>query len=265
MILEVDAIGFRYPTDPRFVLNGVSLQADHGEILSILGPNGAGKSTLLNCIAGLLKPTSGKIFLMGKDLTKLSPRGIAKTIAYVPQSHTPAFAYTVENFVMMGRAPNIGLLQKPRNEDRVIVMDTLKSLAIDHLAEKSYIDISGGERQQAMIARAIAQQPQVILFDEPTAHLDYGNQHRILRLIRTLSDQGYGIIITTHNPDHALLLGGTAAILDMDGTLVSGPSEKIITEERLKSVYNTDLRLMYIEELKRVACLTQSLSDETCG
>ena len=139
-------------------------------------------------------------------------------------------------------------------------MQLLRDLGIDHLAHRPYTEISGGERQQATIARALAQQPQAILFDEPTAHLDYGNQHRTLELIHSLAEQGYGIIITTHNPDHALLLGGQAAILDTKGTLTSGASEDILTATRLREVYQTDLQLIYVEQLGRTACLTMPLS-----
>jgi len=237
------------------------MQLDHGEVLSILGPNGAGKSTLLNCMTGLLKPDNGSINLEGADITTLSARQVAKVISYVPQTHTPAFAYTVLHFVTMGRAPHIGILSKPRSKDIEIAKKALRTISIEHLAERHYTEVSGGERQLAIIARALAQQPKAIIFDEPTAHLDYGNQHRILRLIRSLSEQGYSIIITTHNPDHALLLGGKVAIIGKDGTLVSGPCEEIITEERIKEVYNTELRLLRIEELNRMACVPAGLED----
>ena len=160
----------------------------------------------------------------------------------------------------MGRAPHIGVFQKPRASDIEIAEDALRTISIEHLAQKPYTEISGGERQQTIIARALAQQPKAILFDEPTAHLDYGNQHRILRLIRSLSERGYGIIITTHNPDHALLLGGKVGVLYRDGKLTSGRSEDIITEERLGEVYNTKLRLLHIKELDRIACLPVSLA-----
>jgi len=261
MIYDVKNIEYLYPVGTRKVLNDVSLNLRQGEVLSILGPNGAGKSTLLNCMAGMLRPGHGSIRLDGAELSSLSPREIAKAVSYVPQTHTPAFAYTVLHFVTMGRAPHIGAFQRPRADDEEVAMDALKSLSIEHLADRPYTEVSGGERQQATIARAVAQQPKAILFDEPTAHLDYGNQHRILRLIRSLSERGYGIIITTHNPDHALLLGGRAAILNKDGTLLCGPSEEIITEAHLKTVYNTDLRLLRINELGRVACVPLSLSE----
>ena len=260
MIYDVRDIEYSYQANARKVLSGVSLTLEQGEVLSILGPNGAGKSTLLGCMAGLLKPARGKIMLADKELDLLSPREVAKVIAYVPQNHTPAFAYTVLHFVMMGRAHDIGLFQKPKADDMEIAMEALKTLSIENLAHRPYTEISGGERQQATIARAVAQKPQAILFDEPTSHLDYGNQHRILRMIRSLSDLGYGIIITTHNPDHALLLGGRAAILDRDGALISGECEEIITEVRLNAVYNTDLRLLRIQELGRTAVLPLSLS-----
>ena len=259
MIYNVKNVAYSYVSGARKVLNNVSLRLEQGEILSILGPNGAGKSTLLNCMAGLLKPNRGSIQLDNAALSALSHRDIAKVVSYVPQNHTPTFAYTTLYFVMMGRAPHVGAFQKPSLEDEAVAMEALKALKIDHLANRPYTEISGGERQQATIARAIAQQPQAILFDEPTAHLDYGNQHRILRMIRALADQGYGVIITTHNPDHALLLGGKAAILDRDGYLSYGKCEEIITEERLKEVYETDLRLLYVEELGRVCCLALSL------
>ena len=263
MIYDVRDVEFTYPGNNNTVLNGVSLKLAQGEVLSILGPNGAGKSTLLNCMTGLLKPDEGSIRLDGSDLSTLSARQVAKVISYVPQIHTPAFSYTVLDFVTMGRAPHIGVLQKPKASDIEVARNALRTISIEHLADRPYTEISGGERQQAVIARALAQQPKAIIFDEPTAHLDYGNQHRILRLIRSLSEQGYGIIITTHNPDHALLLGGKVGVLSREGTLIEGSSEEIITEERLKEVYKTNLRLLRIEELGRVACLPTSLANRS--
>ena len=261
MIYDVNNVEFTYPGNTNKVLNGVSLKLEKGEVLSILGPNGAGKSTLLNCMTGLLKPGHGSIKLDGSDISSLSARQVARVISYVPQTHIPAFSYTVLHFVTMGRAPHIGAMQKPRTSDVEVAKNALKTISIEHLADKSYTEISGGERQLTIIARALAQQPKAIIFDEPTAHLDYGNQHRILRLIKSLSERGYGIIITTHNPDHALLLGGNVGILSSDGTLVSGGCEEIITEERLKEVYKTSLRLLRIEELDRIVCLPTGLAD----
>ncbi|MEG2051994.1 MAG: ABC transporter ATP-binding protein [Oscillospiraceae bacterium] len=259
MIFKVENLCFKYPDSNKGVLDNVSLTLEKGEILSILGPNGAGKSTLLNCMANLLVPESGSIKLEGNDISKMPVKEVASTISYVPQTHTPAFGYTVFDFVLMGSAPTIGLFQKPGEKERESTINALKQLGIEHLAEKPYTEISGGERQQATIARAIVQEPKAILFDEPTAHLDYGNQLRTLRLIKEMSEKGYAVVITTHNPDHAILLGGTAAILDRAGHLTIGDSKEIITEDCLKQVYKTELKLIYIEELKRVACISPNL------
>ena len=159
----------------------------------------------------------------------------------------------------MGRAPKTGTFSRPSAADEALCMDVLKSMGIDHLAEKSYLNLSGGERQQLLIARAIVQEPEVILFDEPTAHLDFGNQQRVLKRVRQMAEDGFSVVITTHNPDHALLLGDQAAIVTRDGKVLQGTSEEILTEEMLKEVYGIDLKLTYIEELGRKACLVPEL------
>ena len=259
MIYEVENLNFTYPGGNRKILDDVSLTLAEGEIMSVLGPNGAGKSTLLNCLAALSKPDSGTIKLAGRPIETLKVKEIASTIGYVPQNHVPAFSYTVLNFVLMGRAPKIGMFERPSKEDVDAAMKVICEMGLEALAEKPYTEISGGERQQATIARAVVQKPKAILFDEPTAHLDYGNQLKTLRMIKNLSDKGYAVIITTHNPDHAILLGGTAAILDSNGKLRTGKCSEVITEEALRSVYNTDLKLMYIEEMGRMACISPNL------
>lgn len=259
MIYDVHNLTFSYDSSERKVLDGASLTLGEGEILSILGPNGAGKTTLLNCMAGLLEPTSGTIKVCGQDITHMKKKDFADKVGYVPQSHTPAFNYSVMDFVIMGAAPRVGMMGKPSKEDEALCEDVLSKLRIDHLKNRSYMNISGGERQQVMIARAIVQQPKVILFDEPTSHLDYGNQHKILSLVKNMAEEGYSIIITTHNPDHALLLGDKAAIVEANGRITSGKSNEIITEEKLREIYNVDLRLLPVDELNRTACLVPKL------
>lgn len=259
MIYEVKNLTFSYDNSNRKVLDDASLTLNAGEVLCILGPNGAGKTTLLNCMAGLLTPQSGSVTLCDRDIKKMSAREIAQTVGYVPQLHTPSFDYRVLDFVLMGKAPKTGIFSKPSKEDEEKCLEVLRSMNLEHIAYKSYIEISGGERQQLLIARAIVQQPKAILFDEPTAHLDYGNQHRVLKRVRQMADSGYSVVITTHNPDHALLLGDKAAIVEKTGVITQGDSREIITEERLREVYDTDLRLMYIEELGRTACLVPEL------
>lgn len=259
MIYEVENVTFSYPGGDRKVLDHACLRLDEGEILCILGPNGAGKTTLLGCMAGLLNPQSGTVRLCGRDIGQMKEKEIAKLAGYVPQIHTPAFDYKVLDVVLMGRAPKTGMFARPSAEDEEFCLRVLESMNLDHLAQKSYLDISGGERQQVMIARAIAQEPKVILFDEPTAHLDYGNQHRVLRRVRQMKEEGYSVVITTHNPDHALLLGDKAAIVDKKGHILQGRSEEILTEEALGRIYETHLRLLYVKELDRTICAVPGL------
>lgn len=259
MIYEVNELTFRYPAGGRNVLNKADLTLGKGEILCILGPNGAGKTTLLNCMAGLLRPQYGSIRLCGTELGKMGTREIAKIAGYVPQLHTPAFDYRVLDFVLMGRAPEIGIFSRPCAEEEQKCLEVLESMGLAHLAYKSYRNISGGERQQVMIARTLVQRPKVILFDEPTAHLDYGNQHRVLRRVKQMAEEGFSVVITTHNPDHALLLGDKAAIVERNGTVTQGECEQILTQETLRRVYETDLKLVWVEEAGRTVCLVPEL------
>ena len=258
-IIDVKNVSFSYPASTRKVLSNCSFSIDSGELISILGPNGAGKSTLLNCSCGLLAPMSGLIVLNGKNIKTFEQKDIAKVIGYVQQNQQAIFSYSVFQYVLMGRACNVGLFQKPSKRDEQITYDVLESMGLLYLADAAVTEISGGERQQAAIARAVVQNPQVVFFDEPTAHLDYGNQINTLRLIASLREKGFAVIMTTHNPDHCMMLGGKVAILDKQGVLEVGPCGEILTEERLKRVYNTELRLTYVEDVKRITCIPVGL------
>ena len=258
MIYRICGLSFSYPGGPT-VLDGVSLELERGEILSVLGPNGAGKSTLLGCMLGTLPAPAGTVWLDGQDLSRMHPREIARLVGYVPQNLSPVFGYTVRDFVLMGRAPLIPTLGRPGATDRAAAEEALTQMGLAALADRPCTGISGGERQQASIARAIVRRPQVLLFDEPTAHLDFGNQLRTLRVLKELSRQGYTVVVTTHNPDHAILLGGRAAILDRNGRLTAGQTGELLREDLLCRVYQTDLKLRYVEELGRMVCLFPNL------
>ena len=259
MIYEIRGLSFAYSTSKEAVLRDLNLDVDAGEIVSILGHNGSGKSTLLSCMLGLLVPQSGTILLDGRDISQLSEREIASTVGFVPQIHIPTFGFSVLDFVVMGCAQSIGLFSKPGKEERENARAALYQMGIGDLAEKRYTEISGGERQKTMIARAIVSKPEVLLFDEPTAHLDFGGQLLVLRTIRDLAREGYSVVITTHNPDHALLLGGKAALMNGDGGLISGDVAAVITRENLSRIYKSEVRLEYIESLGRTVCLYADL------
>ena len=258
-IIQMRSVSFSYPGTQRKVLDNCSLSVEAGEIISILGPNGAGKSTLLNCACNLLAPQSGDVLLNGKPIRTLAARDVARVIGYVQQYQKSAFSYTVFDYVLMGRASRVGMFKKPSEADRAAAWEALEKMGVRHLAERPITEISGGERQQAAIARAIAQEPQVIFFDEPTAHLDYGNQIATLRLIASLRRDGFAALMTTHNPDHCIMLGGKIALLDKDGHLEIGDVSQIADAKVLSKVYHTDLLGPYIEEAGRFACVPKSI------
>ena len=259
MIYELHDLHFSYRPGAPEVLQGVSLDLAEGQLLTILGCNGSGKSTLFGCVMGILKPQSGSIALCGEDLTKLPPRTIASRVGYVPQSHTPAFDYTVFEFVLMGCAARVGLLSHPGAEERCRAEEAIERMGLRSLRDRPYTELSGGERQMVTIARAIAAHPRAILFDEPTSHLDFGNQIRVLRVIRSLSADGYAVVVTTHDPNHALLLGGQTALFTGKGQVALGSPETLLTEERLSALYGAELKLRYMDELERSVCLYPKL------
>lgn len=238
----------------HFILNDISFRFQSGEIVSILGPNGAGKTTLLNCLANLVPLDKGEIIINGQNIKKIHPRDVAKIIGYVPQIIVPSFDFSVLDYVVTGCAPHMGTFARPKEEHYQIAMEALKKIGIEKLCDRSYSNISGGERQQVSIARALAQRPSFILMDEPTAHLDYGNQIKVLKTIRSLKEEGYGIILTTHNPDHVLLLQDKVSLLDREGRLISGESQSILKEQTLTQLYGTKLCLFYEESLHREVC-----------
>lgn len=254
MILDVKDISFHY-TSGRTIFHDVSFSLDTGEVLTILGTNGAGKSTLLNCIANLYRPDSGQILLDGRPMSAMSMAEVAKIIGYVPQVHTPSYAYTVREFTVMGRTPYIGAFSTPSKEDYRIADEALERMHIAHLRDKAYTEISGGERQQVTIARAITQQPKIILLDEPTSHLDYGNQYRVVQMVKELAQEGYALLMTTHNPDHANILNGKVAILNREGVLGVGQAADTLTAETLTQLYGLKVKTIYDEDAGRNICI----------
>ncbi|NLW70847.1 MAG: ABC transporter ATP-binding protein [Eubacteriaceae bacterium] len=256
--IQVKDLSFAYP-DGQVVFSGINLKVEAGQILSLLGPNGIGKTTLLNCMFGLLAPKTGDIYLNGNGINTIERNEVAKIISYVPQTIRPSFDYTVLDYVVTGCAPKIGLFKKPEEKHYDAARQAIKKLGITHLEQASYLNISGGERQQVLIARVLAQNARFIFMDEPTAHLDYGNQLMILRIMKELSEEGYGIIATTHNPDHVIMLGGMVGILDREKKFTVGSVEDVINEDMLCKLYNARLRVDYFPEIERKACVAQRI------
>ena len=235
MILQGRDLAIGY--SDRVVGRGLDVALGQGEVLALLGPNGGGKTTLLKTLLGLLAPLGGEVRLGERPLSSYSIRERARIIAYVPQAHVATFAFTVEAIVLMGRTAHGGLLSQPSAHDRTVAARTLERFGIAHLAQRSYTMISGGERQLALLARALAQEPQFIVLDEPTASLDFGNQGKVMREVRALAASGHGVLFTTHDPNQALRAADRAYLL-RDGVIVGeGPVATLLTRKQLEALY----------------------------
>ncbi|MDL2257760.1 ABC transporter ATP-binding protein [Eubacteriales bacterium OttesenSCG-928-K08] len=254
MKITIENLSFSYLGGPM-ICRDISFSIEPGHVIAILGPNGAGKTTLLNCIANLQLPTSGRVCIDKKDMRQIPPKEVAQAIGFVPQLIVPTFAYSVIDYVVTGCAPRLGMFQRPKQEHYEIAANALELIGISHLAQKYYNEISGGERQQASIARAIAQQPAIILMDEPTAHLDYGNQIRVLQIIQSMAQNGYGVVFTTHNPDHALSLDAAVAVMGKNCDFHYSKTNAILNKGFLRGLYGVELHVCNIPEVDRDVCI----------
>jgi iron complex transport system ATP-binding protein len=231
------AIGYR----DRVVGSGLDVSLRTGEILSLLGPNGSGKTTLLKTLLGLLPPRGGEVRLGDRPLASYSARERARRIAYVPQSHAATFAFMVQTVVLMGRTAHGTIFSRPSATDRVIAARMLERLGIAHLADRPYTQISGGERQLTLLARALAQEPQFVVLDEPTASLDFGNQGRVMQEIRALGASGHGVLFTTHDPNHAMRAANRAFLLRQGECIADGEVRAVLNHAQLEALYGAKL------------------------
>jgi iron complex transport system ATP-binding protein len=250
-LLDVKNAEFSY-NGKKSIFRNVNISIERGDVLCILGPNGTGKSTLVKCINSLLKLKVGEILLKNKNIYSIGKTELAKTIGYIPQSNGSTFAYSVLDVVLMGRAPHLSLTSVPGKNDYKIAEESLESLGILFLRDKAYTKISGGERQLVLMARALAQQPEILLLDEPTSHLDFGNQIRTLKVIKELSKKGLSVIMTSHFPDHAFLSSNKVAIMNQGTIMEMGKPEYVVTEENMKEAYGIDVKILDIDDHRKV-------------
>jgi iron complex transport system ATP-binding protein len=244
MKLEARNVGFAY-TPEMPVLHEVSLGLAAGEVLFLLGRNGSGKTTLLSCLGGIQRPSQGEVLLDGRSLHSYDASQRARRVGLIPQMHTPAFAYSVRDMVLMGRAPHLSLFGSPSAADRAIADEALESVGLQDLRERPYTEISGGERQLALIARGLAQKCDVLLMDEPTAHLDLSNQHRVLEMVDQLARQGLSFIISSHAPNQALSYASRVLLLHKGRVLAYGPPQETLTEALLSTAYGMRTEVIY--------------------
>ena len=235
MSIEVKNLRFCYGARP--VIGDVSFTAEKGELLAVLGPNGVGKSTLFRCLLGFLKPVGGEILVDGKELGAYSRRELAKKIAYIPQSHSPAFDHTVLDNVLMGMTAQLGVFEQPGQAQREKALQMLRALGIEKLADRGCMKISGGERQLMLLARALVQDASMLIMDEPTANLDYGNSCRVMERVKKLGQTGYTIIFSTHDPNQAFSYATKVLALKDGGVMAVGAPEAVLTEDVLSRLY----------------------------
>jgi iron complex transport system ATP-binding protein len=241
-MLRVESLAFGFPG--RTVGREVSFSLAAGEAMCVLGPNGGGKTTLFRTLLGLLPRHGGEIHVEGEPLESLSRAQIARRIGYVPQGHSAYFAFTVSDFVLMGRTAHLGAFSVPGRKDREIAQRVLESLGIAELAGRPVTEISGGERQLALVARALAQEPRLLVLDEPTASLDFGNQVRVLEKISALAASGISILFSSHDPDHAFLASDRVLLLAEGRALEIGPPAEVIRSDSLKRLYGVSVEVL---------------------
>ncbi len=252
MSLAVEDLAFGYGS--RVVGSGISFALEPGEVLCLLGPNGGGKTTLFKTLLGLLPAKAGRVTFEGADLAGWSRAERARTIAYVPQAHAAFFPFTVREIVLMGRASRLKPFASPGRRDREIADSALATLGIGHLGERIYTEISGGERQLVLIARALAGEPRLLVMDEPTASLDFGNQARVLERVRRLSEAGIGVILSTHDPDHAFLCADRVALLHGGRLVALGSPDATVTRENLRLLYGIEVAVVPLPGHARSVC-----------
>lgn len=242
-VIDVRGLSFAHDRS-HYQLRDVSLRIGRGQVCCLLGPNGTGKTTLLRCILGLLTPESGTVRIDGVNIRSLSSRQLARHVAYVPQNTATPFPFTTLDIAVMGRTPYLPLTATPSRADRRAAFDALERVGIAALADRSFSSLSGGERQLALFARALVQQADLLVLDEPTAALDYGNAVRILHLIRDLGQMGQSILMSTHQPDHAFTCADRAILLSDGHVAADGPPVDVVTGDQLSRLYGVAVHVV---------------------
>ncbi len=238
-MLEIKNLKFGYDNknNSNNILNDISFKVGKGELCGIFGPNGVGKSTLFKCIIGFLKPKHGELTINNKNILKMPVEEIAKLIAYVPQEHKSPFPYLVKEVVLMGRTPHLGGVFGPKKSDIEKAIESMEIIGISNLANKPYTDLSGGQRQLVLLARALTQETELMILDEPTSALDFRNQLKIWSMLKKLTKRGMSIIVSVHDPNHMLWFCDKVAILKEGKIISNGTPESALTEKVLNELY----------------------------
>ncbi len=241
MSIEVEHLSFSY--GHHAVLKDITFDIPDGCLVNVLGPNGVGKSTLFRCILGLNAHYEGCVWVNGKDMKQLSIKERAREISYIPQSHAPVYDYEVIDVVMMAAGRDLKLFANPGKAERSRAYQALERVGIEAFAHRMYTQISGGEQQLVLIARALAQQARTIVMDEPTSALDYGNTVRVLSCVKQLAREGLSIVQSTHDPDHAFLYSDKTLVLKNGRVEAYGSPKSVITSGLISDLYRIDVEV----------------------
>lgn len=257
MSIEVSELSFSYGENQ--VLDHINFTAENNQLLSVLGPNGVGKTTLFRCILGLLNGYQGQILLDGIDIKGLGIEEMAKLIAYIPQFHYPSFNYSVFDMVLMGTSVQVSAISSPGIKQKKLVEAALERLGICHLKNRGFTRISGGERQLVLLARALVQEAKVLVMDEPTSNLDFGNQIRVLTEIKSLAKEGYTIIQSTHNPDQTFLFSDKVLAMKDGKVLAWGTPGEIFTPDLIYKLYGVEVEMESLYHDQARVCIPKSI------
>ena len=241
MTIAARALDFGYPG--HIVGRGLDLSLEKGEVLCVLGPNGSGKSTLFRTLLGLLPALGGEVRLDGRPMAQMKRGEIARAVAYVPQASASYFDFSLEEMVLMGRTAHLGAFAAPGDRDRAASRASLERMGIASLAARPVSAVSGGERQLALIARALASEAPALVMDEPTANLDFGNQARVLAQVAQLRDAGVSILLCTHDPDHAFQVADRVLLLRGGSAITLARTQEALTAENLTRLYDVPVQV----------------------
>ena len=258
MSIEVQNLSFSYGDRP--VLHDISFRVEKGEFLSILGPNGVGKSTLFRCVLGLLSGYTGQVLVDGADSRSFTVREAARHIAYIPQSSHPIFNYSVFDIVLMGRTSGLSTFRSPKKQDAELCRWALEKVGIPHLSDRCFHRLSGGEQQLVLIARALVQKAPILMLDEPTASLDFGNQLLVLEQCRNLAREGYTVIQTTHNPEQSYQYSDRILTLQHGRVLAEGTPKEVLTEKTIRALYGVEVDVVSLRDDRARICLPANIS-----